>query len=437
MIDENDSVVVTRKGMEYVGPNIDVSPRKVLYVMHMPPPVHGASMVGKYIRESKLLQHCFNGVYINMTAASDLNDIGKWRVNKVVDFVKMLIRVRKSIKHDSPHLIYLTPNAKGIPFYKDFITVLLVKHWAGYSLLDGKWLKKNNRYCETKNSNIKRRKANVLVHYHNKGVKNFSQSQLNNWLYKIFFKNLYVLLLGDALYEDVKKYVPQSRVFICGNGLPEFDNDVESKIVENFELKSKSDTYNPLHILYLSNMMEEKGVWTLIDACKLLKEKGIDFKCTFVGGWKDITEDAFKKKVVNLGLQTKVHAVGAVYGVEKEPYWLDADVFVFPTYYHNECFPLVLLEAMQHALPCISTKEGAIRNIIDDGDTGFVVNAKKPDDLASKIIELANAKHKRLDMGLKGYRKFKEQYTLKDFEKRMCDILEQLTLDRVNRFGNN
>ncbi len=228
------------------------------------------------------------------------------------------------------------------------------------------------------------------------------------------------------LYDDVKKYVPQSRVKFCGNGLPELCADEEYKISENLKQKYEEGANRPLHILYLSNMMEEKGVWTLVDACKVLNDKGIAFKCTFVGGWKDITEDSFNKKISDLGLNAEMNAVGPKYGAEKEPYWLDADVFVFPTYYHNECFPLVLLEAMQHALPCISTKEGAIQNIIDDGETGYVVNAQNPGHLAVKILELANDKHKRLDMGVNGYRKFQDQFTLKVFENRMREIFEQL-----------
>ena len=67
------------------------------------------------------------------------------------------------------------------------------------------------------------------------------------------------------------------------------------------------------------------------------------------------------------------------------------DVFVFPTFYHNECFPLVLLEAMQHHLPCISTTEGGIPGIIDDKETG--------------------------------YRKFNDKFTLRKFEESMVDIL--------------
>lgn len=407
----NKSATVVWKPLKQVGAYLkSLGPGKVLYVMHMPPPVHGASMVGQYIRESKLLQHRFECDYINLTTASDLNDIGRLGLKKLVNYVRMLFEIRKRIRKEKPHVVYMTPNSSGMPFYKDFITVCLVKLWCK----------------KIRDVKMTKRKLNILVHFHNKGVKEFSKSKLNNWLYEKFFKGLYVLLLSEVLYEDIKKYVPPSRVGFCGNGLPALNNDEEKRVSDNIRQKYADQTNHPLHILYLSNMMEEKGVWTLVEACKILKNKGVDFKCTFVGGWKDISEDLFRQKINSMGLDADVIAVGPKYNQDKEQYWLDADVFVFPSYYHNECFPLVLLEAMQHALPCISTKEGSIADIIDDGETGFVVEAKNPGYLAVKIEELANDKDKRLSMGIEGHRKFNKQYSLKVFENRICEVLEQL-----------
>lgn len=212
----------------------------------------------------------------------------------------------------------------------------------------------------------------------------------------------------------------------CGNGIPELTKDEDNRVLKCLEEKQEEITNKPLHILFLSNMMEEKGVWTLVDACKILKDKGILFVCTFVGGWKDITENEFNQRVSDLGLQSELNAVGPQYGKDKEVFWQNADVFVFPSFYHNECFPLVLLEAMHHALPCISTKEGAIQDIIEDGETGYIVEKQNEGHLASKILELAIDKEKRINMGLAGYRKYKKQYTLKVFENRLCNILEQL-----------
>ena len=73
--------------------------------------------------------------------------------------------------------------------------------------------------------------------------------------------------------------------------------------------------------------------------------------------------------------------LGKKYGEEKNEEYDNADVFVFPTYYYNECFPLVLLEAMEHAVPCISTREGGVSAIIDDGVNGFICKQKDSEDL--------------------------------------------------------
>ena len=63
--------------------------------MHMPPPVHGASMVGKYIHDSKLVNEAFDCHYINLTTADTLADIGKIGLRKVKSFVKLLNSIEK------------------------------------------------------------------------------------------------------------------------------------------------------------------------------------------------------------------------------------------------------------------------------------------------------------------------------------------------------
>ena len=49
----------------------------ILFILHLPPPIHGASMVGKYIQESKLINSSFDCYYINLATAGDLSDIGQ------------------------------------------------------------------------------------------------------------------------------------------------------------------------------------------------------------------------------------------------------------------------------------------------------------------------------------------------------------------------
>ena len=97
---------------------------------------------------------------------------------------------------------------------------------------------------------------------------------------------------------------------------------------------------------------------------------------------------------------------GKRFGTDKEAFFSQADIFVFPTYYHNECFPLVLLEAMQQGIACISTNEGGIPSIIEEGKTGYIIEKKNASALADKIELLLNNPSLCQKMGENGQKNF-------------------------------
>lgn len=80
---------------------------KVLFILHMPPPVHGASMVGKYIHDSKIINNAFECHYLNLALAKDLDDIGKGGIRKLKEFYKQLKQIRKQTKLIVPQLCYV------------------------------------------------------------------------------------------------------------------------------------------------------------------------------------------------------------------------------------------------------------------------------------------------------------------------------------------
>lgn len=111
---------------------------------------------------------------------------------------------------------------------------------------------------------------------------------------------------------------------------------------------------------------------------------------------------------------------GKKYNEEKK-HSKNADIFIFPTL--NEAFGFVLLEAMEHALPCIATDEGGISDIVDEGETGFIVSKRNANILAVKIEYLLIHPEERMRMGKLGYKKFKNQFTVGKFEERLAEIL--------------
>lgn len=360
-----------------------ISRLHILFILHLPPPVHGAAMVGQYIHDSALINNEFDCRFINLTTASGMDDIGRFKLKKIRPFLGLLRQIRHSVKEFRPELVYITPNAKGGPFYKDFIVVTM----------------------------LKRMGCRVVAHYHNKGVALHQERPLDNSLYRRFFKGLKVILLSEKLYPDIAKYVRREDVLICPNGIPCEMNKVE-----------KGDSEIP-RLLFLSNLLIDKGILVLLDALKKLKEKGMPFECVLVGGeTHDIDSARLEEELNQRNLDGDVHYVGKQYGKDKENWWANADVFVHPSL--NECFPLVLLEAMAHALPCISTDEGAIPDIIDDGVTGLIVKKRDPADLADKIKILLQDAALRERMGAAGRKKYEEQFTLERFERRFTDCLK-------------
>lgn len=179
-------------------------------------------------------------------------------------------------------------------------------------------------------------------------------------------------------------------------------------------------------LLFLSNLIPSKGVYVLLDACRILRERGLDFVCDFVGGeTKEIDRATFEAAVKERGLEGIVCYQGPKYGEEKEVYWQRADIFVFPTFYYNECFPLVLLEAMQHRLPIVSSNEGGIPDIIEHGTNGYVVDRKEVTPLAEALAKLITDPALRTAMGERGYARYQELYTLEAFEKRFAMLIQQ------------
>lgn len=178
--------------------------------------------------------------------------------------------------------------------------------------------------------------------------------------------------------------------------------------------------------LYLGNLMREKGVAVLLEACAELKNKGAVFCCHFVGAdTRDMSNEDLKLYVHSQNLQECVKIHGALYNEEKERMFQIADAFVFPTYYHNECFPLVLLEAMKWGLPIISTSEGAIADIVVDGETGLLISGRSVEALVEAMQFLMDNRVRAHNMGTLGRMRYLEKYTCDAFLQNMSKILRE------------
>lgn len=347
--------------------------------MHMPPPVHGAAMMGQYIHDSSLINETFDCEYINIATASSIDDIGHGGIKKIARFVSKLRSIKRTIKTFHPDIVYVTPAANVPAFYKDYVIVQLIKRW-----------------CHQ-----------VVLHYHNKGIAQISTKWYNKSLCKRFFSNVRVILLSDLLYSDIAAFVPHDRVMICPNGIPDIDRPTHRI------------PHECPQVLFLSNLIRSKGVLTLLDALALLKQ--YDIHCVIAGAPGDISAEQLQHEIEGRGIQYLVSYVGRADAEQKLVLFEQSDIFVHPT--ENDCFPLVLLEAMRSVIPCISTTEGAISDIVVNGETGWLVEKHNAVALAEKLQWLIENPQECRQMGHAGRKRYEQKFTLDVFERRMTEIL--------------
>ena len=301
----------------------------------------------------------------------------------------MMNRIRRTVKVFQPDLVYVTPNASGGAFYKDFMVVNM----------------------------LKRMGCRVLCHYHNKGVRRRQTYAFDDQLYRSYFKNIKVLLIVPQLYDDMKKYLRIRDTYFCPNGVPmKLDHEPEA------------DRHNKVpEILYLSNLFVSKGIIDLLDALYLLRGDGYKFHCTVVGAEAAaLNGEKLMLEIESRHLQNMVEYVGPKYGNDKDPYLDRADIMAFPTYYPKECFPLVNLEAMERKIPVVSTREGGIPYMIKDGETGMLCPTRNPIELARALSELIKNPERRISMGEAGYKYFKEEFTIDKFLERMVNVFNRV-----------
>ena len=238
--------------------------KRILSILQLPPPHHGASYVGKMFKDSIVINSEFDLRYINSNLSSSTNLIGRFSLKKFFIYLNIIIRVLYELIFFRPDICYFSITAKTTGFFKDFFIGVLIKLF-------------NNK---------------IIFHFHNKGVSSVQNIFYYNFCYKILFKNSKAIILSERLYFDISNYFKREDVFICQNGIPAINN--------------KSNKSSKIRLLFLSNLFSSKGVYELLEACKILVNKKVVFSCDFVGDEGDISKKDFERKANNLKINKHV-----------------------------------------------------------------------------------------------------------------------------------
>ncbi|MDP3465885.1 MAG: glycosyltransferase family 4 protein [Sulfuricurvum sp.] len=322
--------------------------QKLLCILHRSPPAHGAAKVGDYIASSEKLREAFECRFITIKSSDTIGDIGKVNFKKFYLVAELYVKVLWALITFRPDLIYFTASIRSVAFYRDLFLSTL---WKLYKRITP---------------------VEVFYHYHTKGVNEFvSLSSRNLSLTRFFLDNINLVILSPMLEDDFKQVRTYKSVSYLPNGVEDTldDGRFQSMITARYA------NPKPLNILYLSNMIKSKGYFHILELANQTKDRSVHYH--FAGGWQnDADEKEFFDYIHSNTLSNAVTFHGFVNGEQKRTLFENAHLFIFPTRYENEAFPLSLLEAMSYGLPSVATDEGSIPYILDTQSGVIIYHTK-------------------------------------------------------------
>ena len=157
----------------------------------------------------------------------------------------------------------------------------------------------------------------------------------------------------------------------------------------------------PLSVLSVGTLQPHKGFEYVVDALARLRDEGLDFRGTIVGGGP--LEASLRARIVRAGLEGVVAMTGALTQSEVFAHYARARVFVLmaqPEWHWG--IPNVLIEALAAGSAVVTTRFGSVEDLVKEGETGLLVPPRDPVALAAAIRRLAEDPSLRARLALAG-----------------------------------
>ena len=214
-----------------------------------------------------------------------------------------------------------------------------------------------------------------------------------------------VIACSEAAREFIvrEKFVKNDKVTVIYNGVPdEFEKN--SGLAE--ELKLELGVNDETVLTAVGSLTSVKGHIYLLEAVRIMLGSGLKVKLIIVGSGPE--REALESRISEYGLSGSEILAGAREDVR--PYLEIADIFVLPSLL--ESMSISSVEAMAKRLPVIASRTGGVTEVVNDGETGILVNPADPAQLAGAIEGLMKDRPARELMGEKGYARYRNMFTL-------------------------
>ena len=192
------------------------------------------------------------------------------------------------------------------------------------------------------------------------------------------------------------------------------------------DIKQEKFLSNKLQLLFVGRIARVRRVELILEAVSQLR---IPFHLTIAGSEEKTSSvtragylEELKQFTKQLNLENKVSFLGKKTALELKTIYQSADIFVYPPLYEN--FGQPLIEAAANGLPLISTPVGVARDLVIDGETGYLVSGK-PEEIKDRIESLKDIQPRML-MGQRIQNEIKNRFNWKHIMAQYMNLYESL-----------
>lgn len=186
-------------------------------------------------------------------------------------------------------------------------------------------------------------------------------------------------------------------------------------------------------ILSVGRLAPIKGFSTLIDACRLLRDRGINFRCDIVGDGSLREELQTRIDIWHLKDRVRLHGVAKQEEVRRK--LRESTVFVLACQQMpsglQDGIPVALMEAMSSGIPVVSTRLSGVPELIEDGRLGVLVDPGDPVALANALEQLLRRRDYAEKFRLAARRQIENAFSVRANTQNMSRLLESAIATRL------
>ena len=203
---------------------------------------------------------------------------------------------------------------------------------------------------------------------------------------KVIFENI-----DDLNYFEKLKAIDSNHSCVISGAGVEIDKTFSKRKIKNKIPK----------VVLIARMLKDKGIYEFFEAFQILKEKGIKCQFVLVGDIDPLNPGSLERSTLEKWQESKeIEWLGWIDDVEKV--LLETDILCLPSY--REGLPKSLVEGAAAGLPLVATDTVGCREVVIDGQNGFLVPIKDPVSLAAAIQKLILNSSLRKLMGIESFK---------------------------------